>query len=250
MHDPLDASTIIFALLAIFVLWKLRSVLGSRTGNEKQQPPGNVFFRRTSGTNDNNDNKVVPLPGAAQEARPGSIAGPIAGPARAAAPPALDRWKDYAEMGSKVAAGLDAIASIDPGFAIENFIAGAKMAYEMIVTAFAAGDRQTLHNLLAQDVYESFVAAIAARESRGETMKTSIVSIDKVGVEEASLRNKTAQITLRFTSKLVSATENAAGAVIEGSPERPVDMIDIWTFARDSQSRDPNWKLIATQTGH
>ncbi len=244
MHDPLDASTIIFALLAIFVLWKLRSVLGSRTGNEKQ-PPANVFSRRTTGTNDNNANKVVPLPGAAQQARPE----PVAGPAQPA-PQAFDRWKDYVAAGSKVAAGLDAIASIDPGFAIDSFVAGAKMAYEMIVTAFAAGDRQTLHNLLEQDVYESFVAAIGARESRGESMKTTVVSIDTVGVEEASLRNKTAQITLRFASKLISATENAAGAIIEGNPERTVDMIDIWTFARDSQSPDPNWKLIATQTGH
>ncbi len=237
MYDPLDASTIIFALLAIFILWKLRSVLGTRTGNEKQ-PPGNAFFRRTTGTN---DNKVVPLLGAAEEARP-ALGRP--------ASPASDRWKDYAEPGSKVAEGLDAIAGADPGFAIESFIAGAKAAYEMIVTAFAAGDRQTLHNLLERDVYENFAAAIAARESRGETMKTTVVSIDKVGIDEAGLRNKTAQITLRLASKLMSATENASGATIEGSPERVVEMIDIWTFARDIASRDPNWKLIATQTGH
>jgi predicted lipid-binding transport protein (Tim44 family) len=239
MHDPLDASTIIFALLAIFVVWKLRSVLGSRTGNEKP-PSSNVFFRRT---NETNDNKVVPLPGAARPQ-------PNAEPARPA-PPVYDRWKDYVAAGSKVAAGLDAIASADPSFAIESFMSGAKMAYGMIVTAFAAGDRTTLRNLLEQDVYESFVAAIAGRESRNETMKTTVDTITSVGIEEAGLRdNKTAQITLRFISKLISATENAAGAVIEGNLDHPVDMIDIWTFARDSQSRDPNWKLIATQTGH
>lgn len=238
MHDPLDASTIIFALLAVFVLWKLRSVLGTRNGNEKQ-PPAKAFFRRTLG---NNDNKVVPLPGAAEVPR-AALGGAVA-PA-----PASERWKDYAEAGSKVAAGLDAIAAADRSFAVESFISGAKMAYEMIVTAFAAGDRQTLQKLLEQDVYESFVAAIAGRESRSETMKTTVVSIDKVGIDEASLRNKTAQITLRFASKLVSVTQGASGAVIEGNSERVLDMIDVWTFARDIEARDPNWKLVATQTG-
>ena len=234
MQDPLDASTIIFALLAIFLLWKLRSILGTRNGNEKQ-PPAKAFFQRTSG---NNDNKVVPLPGAAEAQR--SALGTVAS----------ERWVNYAEAGSKAAAGLDAIVAADQSFAIESFVAGAKTAYEMIVTAFAAGDRQTLQNLLDHDVYENFVAAIAGRESRGETMKTTVVSIDKVSVDDASLRNKTAQIALRFASKLMSVTQSASGAVIEGSPERVLDMIDIWTFARNTEARDPNWKLVATQTGH
>jgi predicted lipid-binding transport protein (Tim44 family) len=249
MHDPLDASTIIFALLAIFVLWKLRSVLGSRTGSEKQQPPQNSFFRRPGGTNDNDDHKVIPLPGAAP-AR--STAAPALPPAAAGrpTPQGADRWKAYAEPGSKNAAALDDIAATDPTFDLVGFIAGAKTAYEMIVTAFAAGDRQTLRNLLDQDVYESFVTAIAGRESRGETMKTTLVSIDKVGVDDVGLRATTAQLTLRFASKLISVTENSAGTIIEGSPERVVDMIDIWTFARDSRSTNPNWKLVATQTGH
>jgi predicted lipid-binding transport protein (Tim44 family) len=232
MNDPLDASTIIFALLAIFVLWKLRSVLGTRTGNEK--PPTNPFFRRTTGTN---DNKVVPPPGAAP-------------PPLVAAPPLPDRWKAYAEPGSKVAAGLDAIAAADPSFALETFVTGAKLAYQMIVTAFASGDRQTLQNLLEKDVFDSFSAAIAARESRGETMTTNVISIDQVNIEDAAARNNSFHITLRFGAKLVSATHDRSGAVINGDPEKPVDMIDIWTFARDANSRDPNWKLIATRTGH
>lgn len=234
MSDPLDPSTIIFALLAIFVLWKLRSVLGTRTGNEKP-PPTNPFFRRTIGTN---DNKVVPLPGAAPPQVP------------SASPPNPDRWKAYAEPDSKVAAGLDAIAAASPGFALEAFISGAKAAYEMIVTAFASGDRQTLQNLLDKDVLDSFVAAIGARESRGESMTTHVVSIDQVNIEDAGMRNRSAQITLRFLSKLISATHDKSGALIDGNPDKSVDMIDIWTFARDVDSRDPNWKLIATQTGH
>lgn len=243
MHDPLDATTIIFALLAIFVLWKLRSVLGSRTGSEKE-PPQNSFFHRPGNTNDNNDRKVIPLPGAAQQ-------GPVAGAAASQQPaPPADRWKGYAAPGSRNAAALDEIVAMDRGFDLEDFIAGAKTAYEMIVTAFAAGDRQTLRNLLDQDVYESFVTAIAGRESRNEKMKTTLVSIDKVDLEDASLRDKTVQLTLRFASKLISVTESNAGTIIDGSPEKVVDMIDIWTFARDSRSSDPNWKLVATQTGH
>jgi predicted lipid-binding transport protein (Tim44 family) len=233
MPDMLDPSTIVFALLAIFVLWKLRSALGTRTGNEKP-PPVNSFFRRTIGTN---DNKVVPLPGAAPP--------PVPNP-----PPNPDRWKVYAEPGSKVAAGLDAIASASPDFALDPFVAGAKAAYEMIVSAFASGDRQTLQNLLDKDVLDSFTAAIAARESRSESMTTQVVSIDQVIIEDAGMRNRSAQITLRFMSKLINATHDKSGALIDGNPDKSVDMIDIWTFAHDVDSRDPNWKLIATQTGH
>ena len=262
MHDPLDASTIVFALLAIFVLWKLRSVLGSRTGNEKE-PPTPFSFRRNQGPVGKGpmnkgpvggENNVVPLPGAALPPQP--PANPASAPASApAASPAWggvadDRWKDYAAAGSPAAAGLDAIAAADQNFSIEGFIAGAKSAYEMIVMGFAAGDRDMLERLLDQDVFHSFLSAIDGRANRGETMKTTLVSIDSVTVEDAALRDKTAQITLRFATKLINATENSSGAVIDGSPDRVVDMIDIWTFARDSRSRDPNWKLIATQSGH
>jgi predicted lipid-binding transport protein (Tim44 family) len=233
MPDLLDPSTIVFALLAIFVLWKLRSVLGTRTGNEKR-PSASPFFRRTIGTN---DNKVVPLPGAAPP--------PVASPS-----PSPDRWKAYAEPGSKVATGLDAIAAANPGFALDPFIAGAKAAYEMIVTAFASGDRLTLQNLLDKDVLDSFTAAIAAREGRGESMTTQVVSVDQVTIEDAGMRDRLAQITLRFASKLISATHDKSGALIDGNPDKSVDMSDIWTFARNVDSRDPNWKLIATQTGH
>jgi predicted lipid-binding transport protein (Tim44 family) len=247
MH-PLDISTIIFAILAIFVVWKLRSVLGTRTGNEKEPPTPFNTRRNSTGQNDaparngGNGDNVVSLPGAPPRPQNASSAWGIN-----AAP---DRWGTYAEHGSKAAAGLDAIASADPNFSIASFMAGAKTAYEMIITAFATGDRPTLQRLLSQDVFQSFLAAIEGRESRSETMKTTLVSIDTVTVDDAALRDKTAQISLRFSVKLISATENSAGAVVEGSLDRVVDTIDVWTFARDSRSRDPNWKLIATQSGH
>jgi predicted lipid-binding transport protein (Tim44 family) len=242
MHEPFDAATIVFALLAIFVLWKLRSVLGARTGQEKQ-PPTDAFARRTRGPapppSSANDDKVVRLPGVGEDPRAKTVA---------AANP--DRWKGFAEPGTKLAAGLDAIAEIDRNLDVASFVAGAKTAYEMIITAYAAGHRDTLRTLLADDVYQSFVAAIAQRESRHETMETTLVSIDSLTIEDAALRGRSAQLTGRFAAKLLTATHDQSGNVVDGNPDKVVDMVDIWTFARDADSRDPNWKLIATQTGH
>lgn len=240
MHDPFDPSTIIFALLALFVLWKLRSVLGTRNGAEKP-PAQNSLFRagQANGGQITNDNKVVPLPGAA--------------PPPSSAPQALpdpDRWKAYAEPGSRVANGLDAIVAADPGFDLDQFIAGAKTAYEMIVTAFATGDRELLARLLDKDVYASFAGAIEARASRGESLMTKVASIDKTGVFDAAVRDGTLQITLRFVASLVTATHDKDGKLIDGDPDKTVNMVDLWTFARPAGSRDPNWKLVATQTGH
>lgn len=241
MHDPYDASTIIFALLALFVLWKLRSVLGTRSGPEKP-PAQNSLFKAGNATN---DNKVVPLPGAAPRltppAAPGAPTAPNGDP---------NRWKAYAEPGSRVANGLDAIAGIDAGFNLDQFISGAKTAYDMIVTAFATGDRELLVRLLDKDVCDSFGAAIEARALRGESLITKVVSIDKIGVFDAGVRDGLLQITLRFMSSLVTATHDKDGKLIDGDPDKTVSMVDLWTFARPTGSRDPNWKLIATQTGH
>jgi predicted lipid-binding transport protein (Tim44 family) len=233
MHDPFDASTIIFALLALFVLWKLRSVLGTRNGEDKP-PAQNAAFRSAPGTN---DNKIVPLPGAAPRPVPAS-------------PPDPERWKAYAEPGSRVANGLDAIAAADPGFNLDQFISGAKTAYEMIVTAFATGDRELLARLLDKEVYDSFASAIEARAGRGESLMTKVAAIDKTGVFDAAARDGTVQITLRFVASLVTATHDKEGKLIDGDPDKPITMVDLWTFARPAGARDPNWKLVATQTGH
>jgi predicted lipid-binding transport protein (Tim44 family) len=119
----------------------------------------------------------------------------------------------------------------------------------MVVTAFAEGDRRQLRNLLSREVYDGFDAAIGEREGRGETAETSFVSIDGATVTAAELRARTAQITIRFVSKLITATRDRSGAVIEGNAEKVTDVTDVWTFARDVSSRDPNWKVIATEAG-
>ena len=119
----------------------------------------------------------------------------------------------------------------------------------MIVLAYAEGDRRTLKNLLAREVYEGFEAAIRERENKGETVETRFVAIDKSDITGAELRGRTAQITVRFVSQLISVTRDNSGNVIEGNPERVTDVTDVWTFARDLSSRDPNWKLVATEAG-
>lgn len=234
MHESLDASTIIFAVLAIFVIWKLRSVLGTRTGAEKPPRPGAGFRQRETAPAAESD-RVVRLPGAAE---------------RAPAAPPPHRWTGFAEPGTPVAAGLDAIAAAEPTFAVRPFLEGAKSAYEMIISAFAANDRKTLETLLAKDVFDSFSAAIDAREARHETVKTTLVSIDDERLEDAQLRARSAQLSVRFIAKLITTTLGADGAPVAGSSDKVTEANDIWTFARDVGIRDPNWKLVATQTGH
>ena len=106
-----------------------------------------------------------------------------------------------------------------------------------------------MRNLLSREVYDGFDAHIGERESRGETVETKFVSIDSSAITAAELRNHTAQIIVRFVSKLVSATRDGSGNVIDGNAEKVTDVTDVWTFARDVSSRDPNWKVAATETG-
>jgi len=238
----LDISTVVFAIIAIFVVWKLRSVLGMRNGAER--PPFDSAPGPGSGRGPANG--VQPM---GQVVRLPTASPPAASPA-AAASGAVSRWKGFAEPGSNVAAGLDAIAGADPGFSPDGFLSGARSAYEMIVTAFAAGDRKTLGNLLAPDVMDNFSKAIDARLARGETMETTLVSIDSAIFEEARLTGGTAQVSVRFAAKLISNTRDKAGVVTEGSADSVVDHLDIWTFSRDTGSRNPNWRLSATETVH
>ena len=160
-----------------------------------------------------------------------------------------DRWKGIAEPGSALAAGLDAIEREDKSFDVRNFLTGARAAYDMIVTAFAAGDRRQLKNLLGKEVYDGFESAIKEREQRGDTVETRFVAIDGATLTAAEQRGKTAQVTVRFQSQLVSVTRDKSGAVIDGNPDAVTDVTDVWTFARDVSSRDPNWKLVATEAG-
>jgi predicted lipid-binding transport protein (Tim44 family) len=228
-----DVSTVVFAVIAIFVVFKLRSVLGTRTGAERRPmdptPPQRAPDVARTGN-------VIPL---APSARNGGVASVPA-----------DRWKGFAEPGSPVEAGLDAIAVAEAGFGAASFISGARAAYEMIVGAFAAGDLATLRRLLAPDVFANFSKAIEARRAADEKMTTTLVSIDASDIVDARAAGSTASVAVRFAAKLASATLDKAGAVIEGSTTQVVDHLDVWTFTRQLGARDPNWLLAATETVH
>jgi predicted lipid-binding transport protein (Tim44 family) len=244
MPDVFDIYTIIFLALAVFIFLRLRSVLGQRTGRER--PPYDPYSARDAVRSPAGDNKVVTLP----TSPPAAPARPA--PASSTEPPVppVERWKDVAGAGSAAAAGLDAIVAADSSFDAKHFIGGARAAYEMIVTSFAEGDRRQLKTLLSKEVFDGFDAAITEREGRGETAETRFVSIDASTITAAELRNRTTQITVRFVSKLVSSTRDRSGAVIDGNADKVTDVTDVWTFARDVSSRDPNWKVVATEAGH
>jgi predicted lipid-binding transport protein (Tim44 family) len=233
-ESDVDIYTIIFLALAVFIFLRLRSVLGQRTGSER--PPydraaPNVVQR----TQDNNN--VVPMPGAVIDQAPLAPSADVA--------PA-DRWKDVAEPGSPLAAGLDAIAAHDSSFDPRHFISGARSAYEMIVLAFANGDRRSLKDLLSSEVYDSFETVIKDREKHEQKTETRFVSIDKAELVSAEARDRAAQLTVRFVSQMISVTRDKTGAIVDGNPDKVADITDVWTFARDTSSRDPNWKLVGT----
>src|SRR6476661_7881282 len=166
MSDVFDIYTIIFLALAVFIFLRLRSVLGQRTGRER--PPYDPYSARDAVRPTSNDN-VVALPGRGGDP-----------PAKSAEPVEIaERWKGIAEANSSVAAGLDAILREDKSFDAKQFIGGARAAYEMIVGAFAEGDRRTLKNLLSREVYDGFEGAIRDREAKGEKAESRFVSIDK-----------------------------------------------------------------------
>ncbi|WP_162827055.1 Tim44/TimA family putative adaptor protein [Pseudolabrys taiwanensis] len=238
MRDVFDIYTIIFLALAVFIFLRLRSVLGQRTGRER--PPYDPYSREPVRPAPEN---VVPLPNRQAEASTPKVNEPVE-PAESGV-----RWKGIAEPGSAIANGLDAVVAADSSFEPKNFLTGARAAYEMIVTAFAEGDRRSLKNLLSREVYDGFDGAISARETRGDKVETRFVSIDKAEITAAEMRGRSAQITVRFLSKLITATRDKNGNVIEGSADSVTDVTDVWTFARDVSSRDPNWKLVATEAG-
>lgn len=219
---------IILAVIAGFLVLRLRGVLGKRIGHDKPSE----FFRKPEKPGDN----VVPLP----DRRP------------------LDDAPDPAvvELGSAnlpkdatpLATGLAQIKLADRGFDEKTFVTGAKAAFEMIVNAYAKGDLKTLRPLLSNEIYEEFAKSVRARIEAKETLETTFVGMKEASLVEAELQGKTAFVTARFVSDQINVTRDAAGAVISGDATQVVAITDLWTFARNTTSRDPNWLLVATDT--
>ncbi len=225
-----DFVTLFFLVAAVLIFLQLRSVLGRRTGNEK--PPFEPYSSRdASQVPGADDGKLVTLPRRDEEGD--------------------DRFSaidSFAKPGTSLNSSLRDLVAVDPSFNPKEFLNGARVAYEMIVTAFAEGDRKMLKNLLSRDVYEGFDSAISERESRGEMMKSTFIGIEKAEIKQVSVKDSEEQVTVRVVCQLITATFDKDGKLIDGDPEAVSEVNDIWTFARDIRSRDPNWKLVATES--
>jgi len=241
MDGKIDIFTIMFLVLAVVIILKLRSVLGRRTSDDEARIDRNRALERAraNGKNGAND-KVVTLP---RRDRPEQVS--EATPAMNSA--AEERVRAFAGGDPNLEEGLLSIVRADRSFDPDGFLKGARQAYEMIVTAFAEGNRKSLRALLSKEVFDGFAGAISDREARGEIIDQSFVGINKADLLEAELKNGTAHVTVKFVSELISATRDRAGAVISGDTKKIKEVVDIWTFAREVASRDPNWRLIATQ---
>ncbi|CAN1723465.1 Tim44 domain-containing protein [Hyphomicrobium sp. 1Nfss2.1] len=243
--EKIDLFTLISLIVAVIVILKLRSVLGRRTGDEEARVERYRTERARQEAAASGDN-VVAMPRRERDALAPAPAGEVT------EVDAEERIKNYAGAEPAARAGLVDIARQDPAFDPDSFIRGAKQAYEMIVTAFAEGNRKLLRDLLSRDVYDGFNRAITEREARGEQVDQSFVGIEKADIVESELKSGIASVTVRFVSELISATRDKAGAIIGGDPQRIKEVTDIWTFSRDISSAktraDPNWRLIATQS--
>lgn len=242
MDGKIDLITLISLIVAIIAIWKLRSVLGQRTNHDETRIDQQLRERAERERQAAANQKVVTMPRRDREE------GVATGPAdQAAIAQAEAKLKTYA-TDPAVEQGLLAILRADSAFDPDHFVNGSKQAYEMIVTAFAEGNRKMLKDLLSREVMEGFNAAITDREKRGEVIDQSFVGISKAGITEAELKNGQAVITVKFESQLISATRDKVGEVISGDPQKITDVTDYWSFAREIASKNPNWKLVATQS--
>lgn len=218
---------ILFALIAIFLVLRLRSVLGTRNGNEGDLK--DRFERRAdrNGGDEDGDN-VIPLPNGTERAEPA---------------PSVDVMAGFE---GPVAQGIEDIREVDPRFVPTEFLEGARMAFEMILNAYAQGDLKTLKQLLSAEVYQGFAQAIEERTQNDQTLQETLVGISETEIVEAELDGRDAVVTVKFVSEQISALLNADGSVIEGDPAKVVSATDYWTFSRSTKSRNPNWALVGT----
>jgi predicted lipid-binding transport protein (Tim44 family) len=212
---------ILFAMVAAFLVLRLRSVLGRRTGNERRRE---LFVRRARPAPEKAPSLAEPNPGG--------------GAVSSAAPPA-----------DAIADGLSQIRRSDPSFDPAQFLEGARTAFDMVVTAFANGDKAALRPLLSDEVFQQFSSAIDGRAAAKETLETRILRLDDSDIVEAELLGRNAHVTVKLSSQQINVTRAMDGSIVDGDPNHPTQKTDYWTFARDIRSTDPNWVLVATSSG-
>ncbi len=227
MGDGQFFDIILFAMIAGFLVLRLRSVLGRRTGNERQRPDPFGRNRQQQQQQQRPEDKVIELPDH-------TGLKPADAPAAAAADP--------------LAAGLTLVRIADPSFDTATFLGGAKSAFEMILAAFSKGDANALRPLLNDSVFTDFSTAIDERKKAGHKLDTTLVGITSADVLEARVEGRVAFVTVKFVTEQVNVTRNSSGAAVEGDPDRVATVTDIWTFARNTRARDPNWTLVETRS--
>lgn len=236
-----DLLSIISLVIAVLAIIKLRSVLGRRTSDDEARIDRQMRAREAQQRAAAAGEKVVTLPGR-------TAGGEEQKPSANDTAEAEARVREFASDDDALKDGLLQMVRVDPSFDPEHFLTGAKQAYEMIVTAFAEGNRRLLRDLLSPDVFDGFNAAISDREAQALQVDQSFVGINSAKLIEAEVRNgRDGNVTVKFVSQLISATRDREGNVVTGDPQRIQEVTDIWTFSRDLTSRDPNWKLIGTQ---
>ena len=249
---------IFFALIAIFIILRLRGVLGRRTGQHRQRHPDR--FARTEQPPEKSQGQgpsqgqgeVVQLPDRTRPAReaPQDMVPQDEEPEPAAPRPAFaaprDAASDRDEAIGGLRAGLEQIRRADHEFSPKRFVSGAQAAFEMVVDAFAKGDTATLRPLLGDDVYDEFAAAIRERMADGHLQETTIVALDAAEIISAEMRSSTARVTVKFVSQQINVVRDKDGEEVGGDPSLIERVTDIWTFARNTRSSDPNWALIET----
>ena len=218
---------IILAMAAGFIVLRLVAVLGRRTGHEP--PPRDA---RAEEAYPRNPDNVVPMPIPQARRTRESVLQDI----------------EPAYQGTPMEAGLVQIKMADPHFSASGFLEGAGKAFEMIVTAYAKHDADALRPLVSGDVYARFAAAIQDREDRGETMETELVVLKPPKLEGVEVRDNRAFVDVRFQSEQVNIVKDKDGKVIDGDREHVDSVTDVWTFARDLTTADPNWALVATRS--
>lgn len=218
---------IVLAMIAGLIILRLRSVLGRRTGHDRRPPE--TFDSDNNGQERDN---VINLPSAMENLD-----------AMEKAEPDLD-----IPLNSPLGRALSQIQRADRGFMPGSFVTGACAAYEMIVEAFGAGDRDSLRPLLSDKVFEQFGDAITSREQAGRTSEARVIEIMSAELDNAQMDGNTAEVTIRFESDLLNVTRDQAGVIVEGNSSDAARVQELWTFSRDTKSRNPNWLLISTQS--
>ena len=212
---------LVLAGIAVFLILRLRSVLGTRDGFEK--PPASLGDAESSRRRGRPDFDVIE-----------------GGPDR--------DITDHVEDGSSAAKALAAMKMAEPGYSVSEFLEGARGAYEMILMAFENGDLTEVRTFLSTEVAEAFDAVIAQRNSEGLSVEAHFVGVREVALHDAEFDRDTGEgdVTVRFVGELTSVVRNAEGDIVEGNASEIKRQRDVWTFSRKMGSNDPNWVLVAT----